>query len=92
VDPLLARVATLPADLPAPIVLAQHLDPRRQSRLGEILSSRSTLPARTVTAQEPLLPGVVYVVASDLDVEITDHAVSVKTDSSPLPKPSIDGA
>src|SRR5215207_445111 len=50
----------------------------------------STLPVRTVTEYEKLAPGVVYVIASDLDVEINDHAVSVRTDANPAPKPSVD--
>lgn len=41
-------VSALPEDFPAPIVLAQHLDPERESNLGEILSRRSALPVRTV--------------------------------------------
>ena len=49
VDALLTFVATLPSDFPAPIIVAQHLDPRRQSHLGEILSNRSVLPVRTVS-------------------------------------------
>ena len=77
VDALLTFVATLPRDLPAPIVVAQHLDPRRQSHLGEILSNRSVLPVQTVGGDQPLEPGIVYVVAADRDVEITDHALTV---------------
>src|SRR5688572_12239856 len=90
VDALLNLVGTLPTDFPAPIVIAQHLDRRRESHLGEILASRSSLPVRTVTKPEKLDPGVVYVIASDLDVEINDHAVSVGTNANPAPKPSID--
>ena len=91
VDALLTIVATLPSDFPAPIVVAQHLDPRRQSHLGEILSNRSVLPVRTVSGDELLEPGVVYVIASDLDVEITDHALKVATQAgaNSSPRPSV---
>src|SRR5678816_4742189 len=37
-------VSTLNKNFPAPIVLAQHLDPQRPSHLGTILERRSTLP------------------------------------------------
>ena len=37
-EALSERVSTLPEDLPAPIVIAQHLDPERESNLEEILS------------------------------------------------------
>src|SRR5918994_1115916 len=92
VDALLTFVATLPRDFPAPIVVAQHLDPRRQSHLGEILSSRSVLPVRTVSGDQPLEPCIVYVIAADRDVEISDHALTITapTAKSPSPRPSVD--
>src|SRR5215207_1478457 len=90
VDALITLVGSLPTDFPAPIVIAQHLDRRRESHLGQILASRSALPVRTVTEYDKLGPGVVYVIASDLDVEINDHAVSVGINANPAPKPSVD--
>ncbi|MGZ3666011.1 MAG: chemotaxis protein CheB, partial [Ktedonobacterales bacterium] len=61
IEALSTLVATLPADFPAPLVLAQHLDPHHLSHLSEILARRSALPVRTVLDREPLEPGVVYV-------------------------------
>ena len=90
VEALSLLVATLPADFPAPLVLAQHLDPRQPSHLGEILARRSTLPVRTVTDQEHLDPGVVYVVPADRHVEIADHMVRLHDNSGKHPMPSID--
>lgn len=90
IEALSLLVATLPADFLAPLLLAQHLDPRQPSHLGEILARRSTLPVRTVTDQEPLDPGVVYVVPADRHVEITDHVVRLQDNSGKRPKPSID--
>ncbi len=90
VEALSLLVATLPADFPAPLVLAQHLDPRQPSHLGEILARRSTLPVRTVTDQEHLDPGVVYVVPADRHVEIADHVVHLHDNSGKRPMPSID--
>ncbi|MFI5276192.1 MAG: chemotaxis protein CheB, partial [Ktedonobacterales bacterium] len=37
IEALQTFVSTLPRDFPAPIVIAQHLDPKRPSHLGEIL-------------------------------------------------------
>ncbi len=93
VEALSTLVAALPPNFPAPIVLAQHLDPTYPSHLGEILARRSTLPVRTVIDPEPLLPGVVYVVPADRHVEITDHVVRLRTDGETSrrgPKPSVD--
>src|SRR5205814_6548609 len=90
IEALATLVATLPPDFPAPIVLAQHLDPTRPSHLSEILARRSTLPVRTVETDLPLDPGVVYVVPSNRDVTITDHTVGVQGGGDVGPMPSID--
>ncbi len=90
IEALSQLVATLPADFPAPLVLAQHLDPRHPSHLSEILARRSVLPVRTVTMLEHLEPGVVYVVPANRHVEITDHMVRLRADTGRRPKPSVD--
>ncbi|HEU0113593.1 MAG TPA: CheR family methyltransferase, partial [Thermomicrobiales bacterium] len=90
VEALLRLVTMLPADLPAPVVIAQHLDPNRISHLGELLAKRTPLAVRSVSAQAPLEAGVIYVVPADRDVEITDHAVSVHGGGGAAPRPSVD--
>jgi two-component system CheB/CheR fusion protein len=92
VEALSVLVGSLPADLPAPVVVAQHLDPARPSHLGEILARRSALPVRTVDDHEALVPGTVYVVPANRHVEITDHAVRlrVRADAARRPAPSVD--
>ncbi len=78
IDALSTLVSTLAADFPAPMVIAQHLDPARPSYLADILARRSTLPVRAVTDHMPLEPGTVYVVPANRHVEITDHAISLR--------------
>ena len=90
VEALIALVAGLPVDLPAPLVLAQHLDPTRPSQLGAILARHSPLPVRAVEDRAPLAPGVVYVVPSNRHVAITDHALALLPDGVDRPAPSID--
>ncbi|HEX5165102.1 MAG TPA: CheR family methyltransferase [Thermomicrobiales bacterium] len=90
IDALSTLVTTIPANLPAPIVVAQHLDPRRPSRLNDLLSRRSTVPIRTVEDRAALEPGVVYLVPENSDVEIADHQVMVRRDGQRTPLPSID--
>ncbi len=90
IDALSTLVATLPADFPAPLVLAQHLDPTRPSHLAEILARRSTLPVRTVVDPEPLEAGVVFVVPSNHYVSIDDHMIELQVEGAGRPKPSID--
>ncbi len=90
VEALSTLLTHVPADFPAPMVIAQHVDPRRVSHLAEILGARTPLPVRTVEGTTTLEPGVVYVIPANRNVEITDHAVSLREDSVGLSKPSID--
>ncbi len=90
IEALSEFVSTLPEELSAPVVIAQHLDPARESRLQEILSRRSTLPVRTVTEHEPLKDGVVYVVPANRHINVTDSEIDLRVDSAGRPKPSVD--
>jgi two-component system, chemotaxis family, CheB/CheR fusion protein len=95
IEALSTVVATLPPGFPAPIVIGQHLDPSRQSHLGDILGRRSTLPVRTVNGMESerLEPSIVYVVPSNHDVYISDASIELRSDAAQAhgrPKPSID--
>ena len=90
VEALSEVVAGLPEDFPAPIVVAQHLDPERASRLQQILSRRSMLPVRTVTDHAPLEAGVIFVVPSNRHVNITDSELNLTQDSHGRPMPSVD--
>src|SRR3982751_921064 len=90
IEALSTLVSTLPQEFAAPLVIAQHLDPRRTSRLGEILTRHSTLPVRTVAEVERMEAGVVFVVPADRDIEITDHEIRLSSEGQRHPKPSID--
>ena len=88
---LTVLVSTLPQSFPAPIVLAQHLDPQRPSHLGSILERRSTLPIITVEdIPTPLENGKIYVVPANRHVKIIDGHVNLEKDSGERPKPSVD--
>src|SRR5579883_1410650 len=82
IEALATLVATLPADFPAPLVLAQHLDPHHPSHLAEILARHSALPVRTVVDRAHLEPGVIYVVPADRNVEIADHLLRLREDAA----------
>ena len=51
----------LPDDFPVPVVIVQHLDPRRRSRIAEIMNRRTRLPVKEAEAGETLVPGSVYI-------------------------------
>jgi len=92
IEALSQLMSTLPAQFPAPIVVAQHLDPTRPSHLSEILGRRSVLRIQTVAEGEPqaLTPGVVYLAPPDRDVEVTDGAVALQVGTPKHPIPSVD--
>ncbi len=90
IEALSRVVASLRADFPAPIVIAQHLDPRRPSHLGEILSRHATLPVKVVETSAPLEDGVIFVIPSNRLVEIEKGALRVRPARSGSIAPSID--
>jgi two-component system, chemotaxis family, CheB/CheR fusion protein len=90
IEALSILVSSLPKDFPAPIVLAQHLDPYRPSNLDQILGRRSTLPIVVVQDSTQLELGKVYVVPSNRHVAIRDGQVRLEDDHSNRPRPSVD--
>jgi two-component system, chemotaxis family, CheB/CheR fusion protein len=90
IEALSRVVASLPADFPAPIVIAQHLDPRRPSHLHEILARRATLPVRVVEEREALEDGVIFVVPSNRLVEISHGDLRLRAAKPGSVAPSID--
>jgi two-component system CheB/CheR fusion protein len=90
IEALSRVVASLPADFPAPIVIAQHLDPRRPSHLHEILARHATLPVRVVEEREALEDGVIFVVPSNRLVEISHGDLRLRAARPGAVAPSID--
>ena len=92
VEALSVLVSNLPADFPAPIVLAQHLDPHKPSSLDSILRRRTPLQVELVTSSTELENGKIYVVPSNRLVSIRDGYVEVQEDTQKhvRPQPSVD--
>src|SRR5919202_1857438 len=88
-EALSTLVASLPAEFPAPVVVAQHLDPGRPRHLGGILGRRTALTVRTVNDTELLADGVLYLVPSNRHVTISDSHVAVRQDGAGRPMPSV---
>jgi two-component system chemotaxis response regulator CheB len=58
----LARLlGALPGDLPVPVLLVQHLDPRHDTVIAEVLGRRTRLDVRLAEDGEGVAPGVVHV-------------------------------
>ena len=81
---------SLPIDLAAPVIIAQHLNPSRPSHLDAILGRISPLPVRVAAAGERLEAGVVYVLPNNRDVEISESSFSMHEPGARRPAPSID--
>src|SRR6266545_4913192 len=90
IEALSILVSTLPADFPAPLVLAQHLDPSRPSSLDLILQKRTSLSVEVVKSNTRLENGKIYVVPANHHVSIKDHTVELSEDRVKRPRPSVD--
>ena len=90
IEALSRVVASLPADFPAPIVIAQHLDPRRPSHLGDILARHATMPIKVVEDTAPLEDGVIFVVPSNRLVEIEEGRLHLRPAKRGTVAPSVD--
>ncbi|HEY0443421.1 MAG TPA: CheR family methyltransferase [Candidatus Limnocylindrales bacterium] len=90
IEALSILVASLPKDLAAPVIVAQHLDPHRASHLTEILSARSTLPVITVEDRVELRDGTIHVVPSSGHVEIAQGQIRLVPAGDAGPVPSVD--
>jgi len=63
----------LPSNLPAAIVVVQHLAPRHRSMMAEILNKRTNLAVKQAQAKDRIEPGHVYIAPPD-------HHLLVETD------------
>ncbi|HVX19527.1 MAG TPA: chemotaxis protein CheB [Acidimicrobiales bacterium] len=54
-------VKDLPATFPAPILVVQHLDPRHETVIAEILAKRTSLHVQLAAEGETTSPGTVYI-------------------------------
>ena len=63
--PLRTVLGHLPPDFPAAVIVVQHRTPGSGSRLAELLSRYSAVPARPAFDGDPVLPGVVHVAPAE---------------------------
>jgi two-component system CheB/CheR fusion protein len=90
IEALSRVVGSLHSDFPAPIVIAQHLDPRRPSHLADILARYATLPIKVVEDTAALEDGVIFVVPSNRLVEIIERELRVRPAKPGSIAPSVD--
>jgi len=90
IEALSTLLGGIKPDFPAPVVLAQHLDPARRSHLQTILQRKTEIPVVLVSDSTPLEPGTAYVVPANRHVVVSDGTVSVEGDHVGRPRPSVD--
>ncbi|SOC20498.1 two-component system chemotaxis response regulator CheB [Rhodobacter sp. JA431] len=64
-------LAALPADFPAPILIAQHMPPRFTRIYAERLAGICALEVRELDRAQPLHPGTAYIAQGAKDVVVT---------------------
>ncbi len=74
-------LASLPADLPVPLLIVQHLDRRRRTTIAEVLGLRSKITVKLAEAGEQVKPGIAYVAPPDHHLLVTSGGVLTLTSS-----------
>jgi two-component system, chemotaxis family, protein-glutamate methylesterase/glutaminase len=82
----------LPQDFAVPVVLVQHLDPRHETVIAEVLGRRSRLPVKLAAHEEQAKAGVVYVGPPDRHLLIGAGGTFTLSDSELVHfvRPSVD--
>lgn len=89
---LQAVLGSLPADLPVPLVIVQHLDPRHRSLMADILTRHTALPVKQAQQGDKLEPGVVYLGVPDYHLLVNlDRTLSLtQSELVRFVRPSVD--
>lgn len=92
IDALTRVLAPLPGDLPAAVVVVQHLMPDHHSELPALLDRRTALPVAAATDGAALLPGHVLVTPAGQHALITGEqtVALIPSGSTPPYRPSAD--
>jgi two-component system chemotaxis response regulator CheB len=69
---LMEILSHLPADLPASVLVVQHLDPRLKSMLVELLQKHCQIRIKFAANDEPIEKSVVYIAPPDKHLLLTE--------------------
>lgn len=90
-EALQSFVANLSSDLPAAIIIAQHLAPHAKSMMVELLSRHSKMPVNMAVHGETLRKGRIYIVPPNHDIDLNDGKIFLpRAGVETRPKPSVD--
>lgn len=74
-------LGALGPDLPVPVLVVQHLDPRHRTVLAEVLGRRTDLRVKLAEAEECALPGTVYLAPPDRHLLVGSDGVLTLTNT-----------
>lgn len=84
-------VEQLPANLPVPVVVAQHMPPQFTLALARRLDETCKIKVKELVDNDPLMPGTVYISPGGLHTRVTTTQCKVSADKGEsLYKPSVD--
>lgn len=94
-DALARLIPSLPADLPVPIVIAQHMPPVFTTMLAARLTAKSAIPVRECKSGEPLIAGSVFLAPGDYHMVLSAENGTIRLHTHQGPKenfcrPSVD--
>ena len=75
-------IGALPAGFTVPVVVVQHLDPRHQSVIAEVLSRRAKLKVKLAEADEQAEPGFVHIAPPDRHLLVGQHGILTLSNSA----------
>jgi two-component system chemotaxis response regulator CheB len=70
---LIMVIGNLPQEFPVPVLVVQHLDPRHETVLAEILARRTRLSVKLAEHGELAKPGVVYIAPPDRHLLVEEN-------------------
>ncbi|MFJ9538190.1 chemotaxis protein CheB [Streptomyces sp. NPDC101225] len=71
----------LDAQLPVPVLIVQHLDPRHRTVIAEVLARRTAMRVKLAEDQEQIFPGTVYIAPPDRHLLVRPGGLLALTDS-----------
>jgi two-component system chemotaxis response regulator CheB len=94
-DALARLIPTLPADLPVPVVIAQHMPAVFTTMLAARLTAKSAIPVRECKSGEPLSSGSIFLAPGDYHMVLSaeDGTIRLHTHQGPKEnfcRPSVD--
>jgi len=74
-------LGALPAELPVPVLVVQHLDPRHRTVIAEVMNRRTELNVKLAEDHERTVPGTVYIAPPDRHLLVRPGGLLALTDS-----------